>query len=131
MTLAWLLEDELAATNPAALSVLHATETELIMVPSIWALEVANALRLSERRGRATRAETTQFVNGLSVLTISVDDTAPERAFAEILTLARDLELTVYDAAYLELAIRERLPLATLDRALQNAAREAGVELLG
>ncbi len=130
MTLAWFFEDELATAHPEALSALRAFESDQAIVPAIWALEVANALRSSERRGRATRAETTQFVNQFSVLSISVDVIANAHAFGPILALARDLNLTVYDASYLELAMREQLPLATLDSALRRAAPEVGVELL-
>lgn len=130
MTLAWLFGDELATAHPVAIRALRATESEQTIVPSIWALEVANVLRSSERRGRASRAETTQFVEQLSVLPINVDVTAPALAFGSILTLARETNLTVYDATYLELAMRERLPLATLDRGLERAARKVGVELL-
>lgn len=100
------------------------------LVPVIWALEVTNALVVGERRGRLTQAETAAVVAMLVDLPIRVDRTAHERAFRETLDLARALRLSSYDAAYLELAMRTGLPLATGDAALRAAARRTGVALL-
>lgn len=97
------------------------------IVPSLWPLEVANALLMGERRKRATEAKMTAFLNLLAALPISVDDDTAGRAWQSSLHLARSHRLSVYDAAYLELSIRERLPLATLDDHLAAAATAAGV----
>ena len=96
--------------------------------PSLWWFEVRNGLVMAERRGRLTQRETALFLRELSRLAVALD-VAPQEA--RVLALARRHRLTVYDTAYLELALRERLPLATLDRALAEAARAEGVSLIG
>jgi predicted nucleic acid-binding protein len=98
------------------------------LVPSLWWFEVRNALVQNERRGRLTEPGTAEFLKELSRLTISLDRAPDERM---ILILARRHRLTVYDAAYLELALRASLPLATLDTALVRAARAESVPLTG
>jgi predicted nucleic acid-binding protein len=97
-------------------------------VPALWWFEVRNILIVNERRGRLAHADTAAFLRGLSRLGI-VTDRAPEET--AVLTLARKHRLTVYDASYLELAQRETLPLATLDKGLLAAAKAAGTALLG
>ena len=94
----------------------------------LWWFEVRNALIASERRGRLTEPHTAQFLREISRLAVTVDR-APDEA--GVLTLARRHRLTVYDAAYLELAVREALPLATLDTQLAAAARSETVPLIG
>ena len=86
------------------------------------------AHHLNERRGRLSELLTERFLRVLSHLPISSDDTPDER---RVMALARRHRLTVYDAAYLELAQREGVPLATLDGALAAAARAEGVPVLG
>jgi len=98
------------------------------LVPSLWWFEVRNALVQNGRRGRLTEPGTADFLQELSRLAISLDRVPDERM---ILTLARRHRLTVYDAAYLELALRASLPLATLARPLVQAARIEAVPLIG
>jgi predicted nucleic acid-binding protein len=100
------------------------------MVPSIWPLEVSNFLLLGERRQRVTYTKTTRFVQVLQELPISIDSETVSAALDAVLRLGREYDLTSYDAAYLELAMRRRLPLATLDERLTTAARQAGVALV-
>ena len=100
------------------------------MVPSIWPLEVSNVLLLGERRQRVTYAKTTRFVQVLQELPISIDSETVSAALDAVLQLGRGYDLTSYDAAYLELAMRRRLPLATIDERLTTAARQAGVALV-
>jgi predicted nucleic acid-binding protein len=97
-----------------------------VVVPAIWHLEVANALLMGERRKRSTRADTATWTAFLATLPIDVDNETPGRAWDEVLDLARAQNLTSYDAAYLELAIRRGLPLATLDDKLRMAAIAVG-----
>lgn len=128
MTLAWCFEDEATDFTDDLLEQLRAGGEAL--TSSIWPLEVANVIRLSERRNRISRDEgdaLLRFVHGLPV-EIMVPTTAD--IYGAIADLARDETLTVYDAAYLYLAETEALPLATLDRPLQQAARRRGVPLL-
>ena len=93
----------------------------------MWWYELRNVLVLGERRGRLTELETARFLRDISRLAITIDSSPDE---IQVLTLARRHRLTVYDAAYLELALRT-LPLATLDAMLATAARSEGVHLLG
>src|SRR6202034_166417 len=93
----------------------------------VWSLEVANALLMGERRKRITEAKVAPFLALLQTLPITVDDETALRAWQDTLHLARLHDLTVYDAAYLEWAVRLALPLASLDDKLKAAAAAAGV----
>ncbi|MBA2849041.1 type II toxin-antitoxin system VapC family toxin [Thermosulfuriphilus ammonigenes] len=126
VTVAWALEDE---GDLYSEKVLDALGEGRAWVPSIWPLEVANALLMAERRRRLTRAEVENFLSLLQELPIQVEGDTILRVWGEILLLAREEGLSVYDAAYLNLAMRLGLPLATLDQALQKAARNCGVEV--
>ena len=121
----WALEDE---ADPQADLALRRIRTEEAVVPSLWWFEVRNILVVNERRKRITLSGTTRFLREFARLPIRVDRAPVE---AEVLRLARAHRLSVYDAAYLELARREGLSLATLDRDLAGAARVEGVPLLG
>ena len=101
-----------------------------ILVPPLWFIEMANALIVLERRGKLQPAERQEAIQALDALPISVDPDSHLRAFGEISRLADTHTLSVYDATYLELALRERLPLATKDVALKTAAGQSGVKLL-
>lgn len=127
MTLTWCFEDEASEHTESVLDLLRATEA---VVPAIWTLEVANALVVAERRGRLSDAETTRFLEVLSALTIRVDIGLETTGIAPVLTIARSYGLSAYDAAYLELAMRLGLSLATLDERLRAAAEQAGVSLI-
>lgn len=102
-----------------------------VVVPVLWYLEVANALLMGERRKRSVAADTAQWIAYLRSLPILVDEEPAMRAWSDTLMLARTHGLSAYDAAYLELAMRRCLPLATLDRPLAKAAKAAGVTLYG
>jgi predicted nucleic acid-binding protein len=99
------------------------------VVPQIWRLELANVLLVGCRRNRHTPADAQGILADLAALPIEVDQQTHQRAGAEILQLALKHELTSYDASYLELALRLRVPLATLDRKLMQASMREGVEL--
>ncbi len=124
VTMAWCFDDEASRYTDA---VLHALSANEALVPGLWSLEVANVLTLAERANRITVAKTTTFLRLLQDLPIHIDQQTAHRAFDGILNLARAHRLTAYDAAYLELAIREAAPVATQDRALRLAADELGV----
>jgi predicted nucleic acid-binding protein len=98
-------------------------------VPGLWPLEVANALLMGERRGRSTQADTATWTAFLASLPITVDEETNTRAWNDTLNLARSQDLSAYDAAYLELAMRKGVPLATLDHNLKAAATAVGVPL--
>ena len=101
------------------------------LAPAIWPFEVANVLVMAERRKRITLAKTANFLQLLAGFAISFDAASAAQTFDKVLSLAREKGLSTYDAAYLELAIREALPLATLDTDLKKAAKAVGVRIAG
>lgn len=121
---AWVLPDEI---NDLANSVRLRHVNDVIHVPSHWWVEVLSLLLKAERRERLDAASVDEAVDLLSVLSIEIDPLSNQ---ARVLLFARRHELTVYDAAYLELAHRLSLPLATLDRKLAAAAVAEDVELI-
>ena len=128
MAMAWLFHDE---ATPKTKALLDRLAIDTALVPAWWFIEVTNVLAMAERKGRITAALSDAFVADLSKLGIERDDEAPDRAFTYLLPLCRAHRLTSYDAIYLELALRRRLPLATLDDDLRKAAKKLGVDLLG
>ena len=128
VALAWCFADE---ATPATDVLLDRLADEDAVAPALWGLEVANALTMAERRGRLSVAGLTRSVSLLQRLAVAIDPEGSDRAFREVLDLARSERLTVYDAAYLELALRLGLPLASKDAKLRKAATGLGVALLG
>ena len=126
-TLPWCFGDEL---TPDGRALLQRVGSSFAAVPAIWPLEVGNILAAAERKGRITAADIAEFVPLLDRLDIRPDGATAERGLKEILELARRESLSSYDAAYLDLAMREGLPLATRDEALADAARRCGVEVI-
>jgi predicted nucleic acid-binding protein len=122
-TLNWCFEDESESDTDQLIDRVAAAGA---LVPAIWPLEVANALVVAERRERITRAESDAFLALVEELPIAVDAGTAARAFHETMVLAREHGLSSYDAAYLELALRSQLPLATNDESLRQAAKLAG-----
>ena len=125
--LAWVLPDE---GNVYADALLDRLIAEGAVVPPIWPLEVGNVLLVALRRGRIRREELEAMVEQLTHLPIEVDLEATDHALAGVLVLAAQHGLTTYDAAYLDLAQRRNLPLATLDDRLRGACTTAKLELL-
>ncbi|WP_374631255.1 type II toxin-antitoxin system VapC family toxin [Ferrovibrio sp.] len=128
VAIAWCFEQE----PGSALDLLHQRlETDLApIVPSIWPLEVANAVLMAEKRRRIDGPGRVAALRQLEALEAEIDDEAGGLPLSVLAELALHHGLTVYDAAYLELALRRGLPLASLDSALVAAARAAGVETL-
>lgn len=126
MTLSWYFDDEQSAENDA---ILERVSSSQAFVPSIWKLEVANSLRSAIRRRRIDQDYRDEVLRRLGVLPIVIDPDTVEHAWSTTLALSDRYDLTPYDAAYLELAQRCALPLASCDRRLRDAASEAGVEL--
>ena len=127
MAIAWQFEDE---ATPAADEALARTVSDGAVVPTIWRLEVANTLRMALRRKRCDEAFVEAAIDRLEGLPIEDDDETSLHAWARTSALARDEGLTVYDATYLELAMRRKLPLATGDNALIAAGKRRGLEVL-
>ena len=127
VAMAWCFPDEGGAYAHTVLRILRTAEA---LVPSIWSLEVGNALLVAERRRRLKPGDAVRFLGLLEGLSVEVDPLTASKALHETISIARERGLSVYDAAYLELAMREGLPLATLDRDLKKAAEHAGVKVL-
>ena len=123
--MAWCFEDE---ASDYADTVLEQLVSRAALVPAIWPLEVGNVLVGAERRRRISEAESVRFLELLRQLPIEVENAEMGRMFGTILTLAREETLSTYAAAYLDLAMRVGLPLATQDSALQQAAAARGVQ---
>jgi predicted nucleic acid-binding protein len=128
ITLAWIYADE---TTDAIVQAFDRLRAEGAWVPALWRWEVANVLQTNVRRGRHGGDFRDEGLAALTLFPIEIDLEAERQAWAEPVVLAERHGLTVYDAAYLELALRRGLPLATLDRELGSAAKAEGVEVLG
>jgi predicted nucleic acid-binding protein len=124
VTLAWYFKDE---ADPYADAVAAGFPGVQAVVPEIWPLEIANAVLMGERRKRSTEAQAAKWLGYLGSLPIAIDDETNVRAWTEVLSVARAHQLSAYDAAYLELALRRGLALASLDANLKAAAKAAGV----
>jgi len=122
--LAWCFPDERGTYADA---VLLALEGKTMFVPSIWPLEIANAVLVGERMKRLRRPEIQRFTALLEALPLALDSQTVGEHIGNVLPLAREYGLSAYDAAYLELSIRYEAPLATLDGKLKKAAQKAGV----
>jgi predicted nucleic acid-binding protein len=121
----WAFPDEKDPRADAALARIRAEDA---VVPSLWWFEIRNILVVNERRKRIAQASTNSFLRELARLPIRVDRESEE---SSVLSLARSHRLSVFDASYLELALREGIPLATLDAELAAAAIAEGTELIG
>ena len=127
MTLSWLIDSEATAFTEDVLEKLNTTRG---VAPALWPFEVSNALALAERRWRISPDEHSLVLERLAKLRVQIEHRPLLWLCQRILPIARRYGLTAYDAAYLELAIREKLPLATLDDKLRQAAVADGVPLV-
>jgi predicted nucleic acid-binding protein len=126
IAMGWMVD---APAPRLALRALHLIQSGTIgVVPDLWYYEVSNALVMAERRGRASAQVVSSHVSDIERLAafLELSPTTP----SALVTAARQSGLTVYDAAYFELALRRNLPLATLDDKMRAAAQKAGIELL-
>ena len=131
VALLWLVPE----TNPAGVAyadaALNSLKESQALVPSLWALEIANVVAKVEAKGIVTEADSQRFITLLGRLNIVTDPATAAHALGDTLNIARRYKLSAYDAAYLELALRSGLPLATLDADLTKAATKAGVLIFG
>jgi predicted nucleic acid-binding protein len=128
VTLAWIYSEE---TTSAVRRVFDLLSEGGAWVPGLWRLEVANILEMGVRRGRHDAAFRDSTLADLALLPIVVDPETDRQAWGPTARLAERHKLTLYDAAYLELALRRGLPLATLDRELRTAAAAENLVVLG
>ena len=128
ITMAWCFDDQ---TDAESERILEEVGRDGAAVPAIWALEVGNVLLVAERTRRLTEARSARFIEFLGELGILVakgHSTLPEE---DLLRCARRTGLSLYDASYLLLAMREDIPLATRDSRLTKAAAVSGVRTMG
>ena len=128
VTMRWFFGDGTPRDLAYASRTLDAMKANEAVVPGLWSLEVANVLARAEATGLVSEARSETFLGMLQQLDISVDSATSAQALAATLQLARRYKISAYDAAYLELALRTGLALATLDEKLLKAARKAGVK---
>ena len=128
ITIGWMLERPVPARASMARKLIIAGEVPV--VPVLWRHEVSTAVVISERRGRLTAAQVKTLTADLEEFSDRVEVDPLNVRVSVLIETARQTNLTVYDAAYLELAARRRLPLATLDDKLREAARRAGLGLI-
>jgi predicted nucleic acid-binding protein len=126
VALAWCFPDEVSDYADA---VLAALEDQTVLVPAIWSVEITNALLVGGRRKRIRQPEVRRFVELLKGLSIVEDGQPFTETVSNVLPLAREYDLSAYDAAYLDVAVRHGAPLAILDAGLQKAARSAGIRI--
>jgi predicted nucleic acid-binding protein len=127
IVMTWCFQDEMV---PYAEAVLDSLAEAVAVVPAIWPLEVINVLLVAERNGRLHEADSVRFVSLIGQLPIMVDRSWPERLMRDLLAIGRIHNLSSYDTAYLELAMRQGLPIATLDKRLHQAARRIDLPIL-
>lgn len=128
VALTWCFEDE---RTPATTALLERVGELGATAPMLWPLEALNGLLVAERRGRLDRERRRILAGFLRALPVKIDDETASQAWAATLDLAERFRLSSYDAAYLELALRHDLPLASLDRDLRAAAEALGLTILG
>ena len=128
ITMAWCFDDESTPYTEGLLN--WCAAGTIIHVASIWPMEVTNVLLNAQKKARVTKKRIQEFLETLFKLPIQIDPVLMKRAVYDVRKLAQAHQLTSYDAAYLELALRENLPLASLDADLKNAALASGVRLI-
>lgn len=125
----WHLDSGKQSDQQYAESVLASLAERDALVPNLWHLEASNILLGAEKRGDTSIGEVEKFIAQLENLPVHVDPLTANQSFTRTMALARAYKLSSYDAAYLELAIREGLAIATLDKALSKAAKKADIPL--
>jgi predicted nucleic acid-binding protein len=128
LAVCWCIEDEQSAATDKILDEIDSGGSAI--VPALWIWEIGNVLMLAERKKRMSEKMRREQLAMLKGLGIEIDEFSTSQAWTETTRLAQIYGLSVYDAAYLELALRLNLPLGTLDRDLRKAATEAGVTCL-
>jgi predicted nucleic acid-binding protein len=126
VTISWFMSDEISSISS---DILDDVGKNGAIVPTIWQLEVANVLLMSQRNKRITREQRNIALYALNELPINIDQSTSKHAWKETAELAERYSLSLYDACYLELALRSSLPLATFDNKLKQAARSAGASI--
>jgi predicted nucleic acid-binding protein len=122
---AWCFPDEQTNYTKAVLQAVSSSSVDAV-APRLWAYEIRNSVLMALRRGRIGKPDSEQFLTSLNHLNVRLSEPA---SYDDVFYLALKHGLTVYDAAYLNVAMQERLPLASLDRQLVQAAQAVGIQL--
>lgn len=129
VSMRWLLASEKASDQKYAEKVLNSMMEADALIPNLWHLEAISVLLGAEKRDEISLGEIERFISQLENLPIHVDPLTANQAFSRTLVLSREYKISSYDASYLELAMREGLPLSSLDKKLVKAAKKAEVEI--
>lgn len=129
ITMKWFFGDGKKEDLDYAIAVLETMKEAEASVPAIWGLEVSNVIAKAEAKGLVTEARSAVFIEMLKDLDIQPDMQTYLYSLNDILNLARRYGLSAYDASYLELALRENIPLATLDEDLIKAVNKSGAKI--
>ncbi|NOQ78541.1 MAG: PIN domain-containing protein [Gammaproteobacteria bacterium] len=129
VSMRWLLASEKASDQKYAENVLESMRDVDVLTPNLWHLEAISVLIGAEKRGEVSLGEIERFISQLENLPIHVDPLTAHQAFSRTLVLSREYNISSYDASYLELAMREGLPLSSLDKKLVKAAKKADVDI--
>ena len=129
VSMRWLLASEKASDQKYSENVLESMRDVDALTPNLWHLEAISVLTGAEKRGEVSLGEIERFISQLENLPVHVDPLTAHQAFSRTLALSRAYNINSYDASYLELAMREGLPLASLDKKLVKAAKKADVEI--
>ncbi len=129
ITLSWFFEDEQTEDSDRVRRAIE--QGSEIVVPSIWPLEIVNGLVVAERRKRITNYQLSGYIERIRLLPIHIDAIQLDRTLTDVLKLAGKHALSSYDASYLELSVRNSLPIATLDRKLRSAAENLEIAIFG
>jgi predicted nucleic acid-binding protein len=124
-TMAWVLHEE-----PIVDRLRPIFRDAAIVVPSLWRLEVVNAVLVRERRRHLSPDQSARTLVALEAFRVEIEPSRPDETLSHMAAFARPHQLTAYDAAYIDVAVRRSLPLLTTDHNLQDAARRLGVPLL-
>lgn len=122
---AWVYQGQATQETDRLLNDVAAGAT--VVVPALWFLEMSNVLLVAQRRHRLTAGQRKAAMEKLTAMQLTVDEEGSRNAFGKTSELAEQYGLSIYDATYLELALRRLLPLASRDEALRNAARQCGL----
>jgi len=127
VVLSWVFEDE---HNKKSKKILKDISIRQAYVPSLWSYELANALFIAERKGRIKEADSRVFIDSLKNLPISIEKNTYENITKDILSISREHQITVYDASYVELAMRKNLGIFSFDKLLNKVCQKVGVKVL-
>jgi predicted nucleic acid-binding protein len=125
---AWVYQGQATPETDRLLNDVAAGVT--VVVPALWFLEMSNVLLVAQRRHRLTAGQRKAAMEKLTAMQLTVDEEGSRNAFGKTSELAEHYGLSIYDATYLELALRRSLPLASRDEALRNAAKQCGLKAL-